>query len=279
MLVCNVSMRPRGRAVAAELAESAVADDASSAGVLFPALVDDPASALDTVDAFFGDIMLEAASAADTVVGGFAYDAAVAETTTAISAEDGSVTTGPPPTTTWNPSDKTNITLSGSNLIATATAGNCWVRAIKGNSSGKYYFEIVPTSPSLNAYIGIATAAAAGSFTGVAVLGTNANIYVNSAGGVTNIGGAPSAHVIGIAVDLGTNQIWFKDITASGNWNGSSSANPASGAGGISISAISGGLLFPFAWIVNSGDTAVANFGASAFTGTTPSGFNAGWPA
>ena len=92
MLICHVSLRaPRG-AIAAELAETATAVDASATGnVIFATLVDDPASVRDTVDAYLGEIMVEAANAADAFSVGLAYAAAVDEAATAADTQSGTV--------------------------------------------------------------------------------------------------------------------------------------------------------------------------------------------
>lgn len=94
MLVCSVSLRPPRLAIAADVAETATALDAYGSGnVAFAALVDDPASALETLDAYLGVIMLEAASASDIVQIELAYDVAVDEAVTAADTLD-AVTTG-----------------------------------------------------------------------------------------------------------------------------------------------------------------------------------------
>jgi hypothetical protein len=93
MLVCSVSLRPVGRSVAATLAEAAAAADSPGTGnVVFATLVDDPASVGDLVDAYLGEIMLEAASAADVTDVVFVYSAAIDESVTASSTQDGTVT-------------------------------------------------------------------------------------------------------------------------------------------------------------------------------------------
>jgi hypothetical protein len=84
MLVCNVSLRPPRSAIAADVAEITTAVDALATGnVVFATLVDDPASVGEIVDAYLGEIMLEAASASDTLTAGSAYVAAVDEAVTA----------------------------------------------------------------------------------------------------------------------------------------------------------------------------------------------------
>ena len=117
MLVCNVSLRPPRTAIAAAIAEMTSATDATATGiVVFATLVDDPASVRDTLDAYLGEIMVEAASAAATVNAGLIYAAAiveaaattdafsgvvpaivtagVAEAVTAVSTQDGTVGSG-----------------------------------------------------------------------------------------------------------------------------------------------------------------------------------------
>jgi hypothetical protein len=89
MLVCNVSLRPPRTAIAADIAETVTAVDATATGqVVFATLVDDPASVREFVDAYLGEIMLEAASAATAVNAGLTYAAAIVEAVTAASALD-----------------------------------------------------------------------------------------------------------------------------------------------------------------------------------------------
>src|SRR5262245_33852563 len=84
MLVCNVSLRPKGRIITAALLEAGAADDASTTGnVVFATLIDDPASVADIVDAYLGEIMVEAAAATDAVSVGSVYGADVVEAGTA----------------------------------------------------------------------------------------------------------------------------------------------------------------------------------------------------
>ena len=89
MLVCNVSLLARRAAIAADLAETAAAVDAPGTGnVVFATLVDDPASVGEIVDAYLGEIMLEATSAGDSVDAGMAYAAAIDEAATAVASQD-----------------------------------------------------------------------------------------------------------------------------------------------------------------------------------------------
>lgn len=182
--------------------------------------------------------------------------------------------------TTWNPADLTAITLSNGNLTETATAAASGVRStISFTTAGKFYFELrfnsaTPTSVAM----GIATGAA--SLTGAASTGANAAI-VNGAGTVnvngTNLGtgllGAFSnGGTLCVAWDVGAQHIWFRN-GAAGNWNGSGTADPVTGVGNFSVAALGTGTKFVYAGGVATGTSAIANFGASAFVGTIPSGY------
>jgi hypothetical protein len=277
MLVCNVSLRPPRRAIAATVTETAAAlDDPGSGQAVFATLVDDPANVGEIVDAYLGEIMLEAASATDTLSTGIGFDAAVVEATTAADTQDGALIG-----TTWNPSDKSaNITLSNGNLTAQGTNGSDGgVRSTTSKSTGKHYFEVTWLSATggVNSGCGIATSAAVlagmgATALGVALMYQSGTIYVNGTSSGITIG-TPSAPIC-IAVDLTNSRIWFR--VGAGNWNNSGTANPATNVGGINIAA-----LFPasaaYAAVTtqNSTNTYTANFGASAFTQTVPSGFTA----
>lgn len=92
MLVCNVSLRPPRAGISANLAEVGSATDATATGnIVFATLVDDPASVRDRVDAYSGEIMLEAASANAAVNAGLIYRLGITENTTAVVALDGHV--------------------------------------------------------------------------------------------------------------------------------------------------------------------------------------------
>ncbi len=76
------------------------------------------------------------------------YNSQYTATTTAITAATRN--------TTWNPADKTaNLNLTGSNLIATATAINQGARSAAGVSSGQWYFEMTITNIGLSVGLGI----------------------------------------------------------------------------------------------------------------------------
>jgi hypothetical protein len=282
MLVCHVSLRPPRSAIAADVAETATAADTSTIGnIIFATLVDDPASVGELVDAYLGEIMLEAASAVDVADSGLAYATAIDETGTAASLQDASTVST---ANTWNASDAVSITLSGGNLTATSTTTTAGVRHTTGHSSGKYYWEVTLTNwNSTSTETGLATSSAAlagGGIAGQAVVtksvgGFNGSIYINGTDSGGRLG-ILSNNIVGIAADLTAGLIWFR-LAPSGNWNGSGTANPATGAGGISLGALAGNTLLPIFAALSANEDVTGNFGGSAFTGAVPSGFTSGW--
>lgn len=293
MLVCNVSLRPPRRAIAAELVEVVTAADATATGnVVFATLVDDPASVRETVDAYLGEIMLEAASADAVVDAGFVFVAQIDEAGSAADTQTGTIT--PAATTaTWDSATVTAVTLSGGDLVATntgTTSANqgAHVASTAGKTTGKYYFEVTFTANTGggNRGVGIGTTASTytnmgnSATTGSVVYVASGAIYSNGSSQAISIPGITGAGtVFGVAADLDNRKIWFR-TAPSGNWNNNATYNPATNVGGVTIPA---GTMVPF---VTFGGTAgaannvfTANFGASGFTGTVPSGFTAGWPA
>lgn len=184
--------------------------------------------------------------------------------------------------TTWNPADRVNTTLSGGNLVAAADFAGGGVRSAHSLSAGKYYWENTYTVLSSNALtlgIALATASLTAPTTACAkIQRTTGNILVNNINTGSSISGGSAiaaGSVIGMAVDFTAQLIWFR-LGAAGQWNGSGTANPATGVGGLSITPIAGAL---FAFMNGQQDTVTANFGDTAFSGTVPAGFTAGFPA
>lgn len=183
-------------------------------------------------------------------------------------------------TTQWNPADKAASTvLSNGNLTAMATTSSSGGRAVDGYTTGKYYVEYTNSWSSGSDSVGIATSTAG--FNAVPIgqcsvlYSGSINLDGSNTGSTVGGGVAPSG-TIGMAVDISNKLIWFRGAP-SGNWNGSGTANPATGTGGISISTLTG-TLFPWFSIAFNGDTITANFGATAFSGAVPGGFTSGWP-
>jgi hypothetical protein len=192
----------------------------------------------------------------------------------------------PPSSTTWSPTDKTaSVTLSGSNLVATATATDQAGRSTRSvtSGSGKYYWEITPTTMSgfLNTHVGVVSGSvalsgfAAGHQGAVLARTGSGNLYsngtlVSGSAGVIAVGVAA-----GIALDMVNNRVWIRS-SPTDLWNGNFGDNPATMVGGIDISSYIPTAFASYA-LASSGDALTVNFGTSAFSGTVPSGFTAGF--
>jgi uncharacterized protein YmfQ (DUF2313 family) len=170
------------------------------------------------------------------------------------------------------------ITLSNGNLTATNPSANQPgnVLATAHAPSGKFYYEFTANLVN-NDGIGLANATEARDN----VVGSTANSLANNMAAQWVFNGANLAtsgvtlttgHVYAMAIDV-TNQLaWCKDLTAGGNWNQNSSANPATGVGGASFAGITGDI-YPCFGVYWTNGQYTANFGATAYTGTLPSGY------
>lgn len=163
---------------------------------------------------------------------------------------------------TWNPSDKgAGITLSNGNLTETTSATAAITRSTISKSSGKWYWEVKLDSGALNA--GVATSAASL----VQYLGGNASgwgyfytglVYNNNIGSGSNAA-YTAGDTIGFALNMDTGVLTFYKNNV---------AQPTT------VSGLSGAIYA--ATGSNNVGTGTANFGATPFTYTPPSGYNAG---
>ena len=188
--------------------------------------------------------------------------------------------------TTLNPATNVHGTLSNGNKTwgtgVGAVAPQCF--GYFGRRSGKFYYEVSNTLATQfgtpGALFGLAIAGTAWASTGGGFVGFGWDgVYVNGTQIVAYALSNPATYVYSMAVDLGANLIWFR--VTGGNWNNSGTANPATGTGGVNISAIATNSLFPYVQnqSLGLGGTSWAfNFGASGFTYSVPSGFTSGWP-
>ena len=109
--------------------------------------------------------------------------------------------------------------------------------------------------------------------------GHSGAIFLDGATTGSTIGTITSGTVVGIAVDCDQRLIWFRS-GAAGNWNGSAGANPATGVGGILVTAQGRGIpIYPTAWLIGGSEQTTANFGDTAFVGAVPSGYTSGFTA
>lgn len=180
-------------------------------------------------------------------------------------------------------------------------------QTVEGKKSGKWYVEItcVQVSPlespdnyrdgvGVVSSWGMAPEAAAGGFMGGASStapngGYGVGYYSNALNAVNAIFYQDSAlshvngivwgtgAVIGMAIDLDNQRLWF--TTNGVDWVGTSGTpNPATNTGGFDISVLLGHncRVYPAVNLIGAG-TYTANFGATSFTHAPPSGFTAGW--
>ena len=175
---------------------------------------------------------------------------------------------------TFNPSDKSaGITLSNGNLTASHSAGWQAVRATMGKSTGKWYFEItqVGTYAGGENMAGVATSASP-----LDVLGGDQYGWVYETNGKKrhdnysqNFGDSMAdGDVYCFAIDLDNGKMW---AGKNGTWVG----DPEAGTG--EMYADSFGTVFPGVGGAHTEVGFTANFGASAFAYTVPTGFNSGW--
>ena len=283
MLVCNVSLRPPRLAIAATVAETATAADAITVGAVFDALVDDPASATDTLAEYLGEFLSEAASAADSFSTVGTFDAEVVETAAADSAQDGIL---PVAYATYD-GLATNVTVSNGGLTALHhnTTTNSGVISTAFESSGKYYFECtVQTSSTPSNFLGIMASTWASVFSATQMttlstsvqLGGTSTIYSNGGSTGKALGATAVGDVYSFAIDLTASLGWIR--RNGGNWNNDAAANPATGVGGVVIAAGSFAPIVRFAAAAAGTDQVTGNFGQSSFVYTAPSGFG-NWPA
>ena len=200
---------------------------------------------------------------------------------------------------TWNPADKNaGMALSGSNMIATSSAGsgtvNQAVRATQAIApTTKQYFEVTITgtvgqylsigimdSSTITGNVGIGTPGQGVCYSNKFTTSTQSCIYMN--GTNQSVGKVypqlASGQVMRVAVDRAANKVWWAINTiiwiSGTEWMGSGTPgdNPATGTGGFGISAVTGTIYpaFSSAW---TGDVATVNFGATTFAYAVPAGF------
>lgn len=180
--------------------------------------------------------------------------------------------------TTWNPSDKSaDITLSNGDLTAKSTNnGHDCARTIFSASSGKWYWEftIDYDSGSSGSVVGLGVAGSSLSSAlgngndefGYRSNGDKGNSYSFVPYGDTWTTG----DIIGIALDRDNGKVWF---SKNGTWQ--DSGDPANGTG-EAYSGINDTMFGMFS-LYFTDEQITANFGASAFSYTAPTGFTAGF--
>lgn len=183
---------------------------------------------------------------------------------------------------TWNPADKgTDITLSGGNLVATNTTDNAaTVRATVGKSSGKWYWEITTTGHANQGWLfGIADATTSISG-GITLGGFAKSASIQSGTSLIRATGGPTADTLtvvdsangmiwGLALDMDNGRVY---IRRNGVWQ--NSGGPAAGTGFFAHDL--SGTFYPAQGLFWNNMVATANFGATTFAHSVPTGFTSG---
>lgn len=185
----------------------------------------------------------------------------------------------PPTWSAFDTSKYLSISNSGRTLTWTAPGfSNAMARAYCGAASGKYAWETVLDDVSQTIYVGMCNSAfeasiwddVASLIESVNAIGySGADVRYNNAV-VATLGAPVTGDVIQHAVDLTARRYWIRK--AGGQWNGSASADPSTGVGGIDISALGAGMLYPAGGIFSQGGQLTSRFAASQMT-LVPSGF------
>lgn len=172
---------------------------------------------------------------------------------------------------TWNPADKhADVALTNGDLTATAGSNDRGVRATVSKTSGKWYWEIT-TGIVLPSYTtaGVATASAALNN----VVGADANGWgIQGFDGKKMTALTPAAYstafsapdTIGVALDMDAKTITIYRYASPG----------VSVSAGIMYTGLPATAIFPII-TGRSGVAVTANFGASAFAYSIPSGYSA----
>lgn len=176
----------------------------------------------------------------------------------------------------WSTVEKVStITLTNSNRTATGSgSGNERILGDTYHWTGKYYCEIQGWTNSSNGGVGLGTGQTPLDDIGFGFdydldSGGNLHTQFDGSGSFTALGN-PSGHTVCIAVDFDNDKLWYR--LDGGNWNGSGTANPATGTGGISITGKPA--LVPMVWMQSSSASATLATASANFLQTKPSGFS-----
>lgn len=193
--------------------------------------------------------------------------------------------------TQFNPYDKDAGQVINAGLgWQTSNPGAC--RVYDGQSTGKYYFEIIRTISSFDYNVGAGLVTHGATY---ADMGTGNNGFQFGEYGPGNqliLNGtiqwqnalANENQNMGFAIDLTDGVFWVsQDVTqATPVWN-NGAGTPYAGTGGLSFGVLIGQKLYPFVVSTsNNNYTFTGKFGGSTFliaaTTGVPSGYTPGWP-
>ena len=167
----------------------------------------------------------------------------------------------------------TSLSITSGNLnILRNSAGYARGIGTLGMSSGKWYFEFIPTNNTTSQFIGVGQIS--GDINNYPGFESTSWGFNTSNGNKTNnaintaYGAYAGGQTVGVAVDMNAGNIWF---SVNGTWQ--ASGNPETGAN-PAFSGLSGEV-FPQIGLLNVTTSAAINFGQRPFTYTPPAGFRA----
>lgn len=191
---------------------------------------------------------------------------------------------------TLDPAHTVNGTLSNGNLTVTATVNNCQSNSTNSYAAtGKYHLEFTVITSTGDGSIAVGLVGS-GHTTGVGVIfgqdatgyalwsGLRSRVqpYFNGVNGTAVAQGFTQGDTVAIEIDFGAQLLWYQNLTAGYNqWNGSGTANPTTGVGGLSYAGL---VNSPYFFCLNpysTPDAITINFGATGFVKTPSSGFQA----
>lgn len=200
---------------------------------------------------------------------------------------------------TWDPTlNPTLFTYSNGNLTAlrnnVSSGNNKATRSTSSRSSGKLMFELTCVADASRVYFGFGcnvswpldgSALGGDTNTNSTAMLTDFNRQQYNGASISGVvfgSVVAAADVCTCAVHFGAGTgggplFWWRK-NATGNWNGSVGADPATDTGGIDIGAFSPAITGPFFILCEpstNGDGFTLNVGASAFTDTLPAGYAA----
>jgi hypothetical protein len=174
-------------------------------------------------------------------------------------------------TISWSTFHKSaGITLSNSNKTATTSSGNNQIRANSPRDKGKRYIEFQNLSGTTFTVGFGCSAMVSDDNTFFAIRFQSSGTYLSTWGSGSGMSlGTVAGHTVCFAVDLDNNLLWVR--IDNGNWNGSGTANPATGTGGIAIPERPA--LDPHAFLQNACTVDIVSDSGS-WAQTAPSGFS-----
>ena len=188
--------------------------------------------------------------------------------------------------TAWSATNKNSrIVLSNGSLTATADTSVTNTHEV-GWADGsfttgqKIYWEVHVDALGGDVGVGVVNSSAShadgdflGSYTDAIGEYENGAVWYNFGEVATANPTFAAGDTVCVAVDFNAGLIWWR--TNAGNWNNSGTADPSTGTGGITVGIT--GALFPAYSVKYDGTTqsaVTANFGATTFAHTMPSGFS-----